>query len=224
MEISSAYDSFIKRISRINLYLIITSLSLIFLSIISVIFLVSNLLYSSIIIFSCLAVFGINYSITSNLKKKVIVDFAKLFEIDIEDDFSELKNTISMYKSGKFEQIKSSFTNKEHRRSRGFDEKGPTGGTLISPLDKNNQRIDAMKNNDFQDITEEITAGQALIREADEQYAKISEDRWKNAEAKDADLIEAGIERLGDLVKTDWFEKNAKDGAIKELYDKEDLL
>tara|TARA_B100000214_G_C23957828_1_gene623768 strand:+ start:466 stop:1134 length:669 start_codon:yes stop_codon:yes gene_type:complete len=222
MEISSNYDSFIKRISRINLYLIVTSLSLIFLAIISVIFLASNLLYSSIIIFSCSAVFGINYSITSNVKKKVIVDFAKLFEIDIEDGFSELKNTISMYKSGEFEKIEASFTNKKHRRSRGFDEKGPTGGILISPLDKNNQRIDAMKNDDYQEITEDITAGQALIREADEKYAKISEERWKNAEAKDSDLIEAGVERLGDLLRTDWFEKNAKDGAIKELYDEED--
>ena len=79
-----------------------------------------------------------------------------------------------------------------------------------------------MKNNDYQDLNEDITAGQALIREADEKYAKISEERWKNSESKDADLIEAGVERLGDLLKTDWFEKNAKDGAIKELYNDED--
>ena len=79
-----------------------------------------------------------------------------------------------------------------------------------------------MSNNDYQDITEEITAGESLIREADEKYAQMSEQRWKYSEAKDTDLIEAGVERLGDLVKTDWFEKNAKDGAIKELYKDKD--
>ena len=222
MDINSDYDSFIKRIDRLNLYLGVTSLSLIFFAIVSVIFLASNLFFIVITIFVYSIIFGINYTITNNVKKRVITDFARLFEIDIEDDLTELNNTISMYKKGEFEQIEVSFTNKKHRRSRGFDDKGPTGGVLISPLDKDNQRIDAMKNNDYQDLNEDITAGQALIREADEKYAKISEERWKNSESKDADLIEAGVERLGDLLKTDWFEKNAKDGAIKELYNDED--
>ena len=222
MDINSDYDSFIKRIGRSNLYLGVTSLSLIFLAIVSVIFLASNLFFIFITIFVYSIIFGINYTIANNVKKRVITDFARLFEIDIEDDLTELNNTISMYKKGEFEQIEVSFTNKKHRRSRGFDDKGPTGGVLMSPLDKDNQRIDAMKNNDYQDLNEDITAGQALIREADEKYAKISEERWKNSESKDADLIEAGVERLGDLLKTDWFEKNAKDGAIKELYNDED--
>ena len=222
MDINSDYDSFIKRIGRLNLYLGVTSLSLIFFAILSVTFLASNLFFIVITIFVYSIIFGINYTITNNVKKRVITDFARLFEIDIEDDLTELNNTISMYKKGEFEQIEVSFTNKKHRRSRGFDDKGPTGGVLISPLDKDNQRIDAMKNNDYQDLNEDITAGQALIREADEKYAKISEERWKNSESKDADLIEAGVERLGDLLKTDWFEKNAKDGAIKELYIDED--
>ena len=222
MDINSDYDSFIKRIGRLNLYLGVSSLSLIFFAIVSVIFLASNLFFIVITIFVYSIIFGINYTITNNVKKRVITDFARLFEIDIEDDLTELNNTISMYKKGEFEQIEVSFTNKKHRRSRGFDDKGPTGGVLISPLDKDNQRIDAMKNNDYQHLNEDITAGQALIREADEKYAKISEERWKNSESKDADLIEAGVERLGDLLKTDWFEKNAKDGAIKELYNDED--
>ena len=218
MEISSDYDSFIKRITKLNLYLVISSLLLVFIAVISVIFLSSKLMMSSIMVFVYLIIFGINYSITNKNKKQEIEDFARLFEIDIENDYGELKNTISLYKKGEFEKIEVSFTNKKHRRSRGFDEKGPTGGVLLSPLDKNNQRIDAMNNDDYQDISEEITAGESLLREADEKYAEMSEERWKAAESKDKDLIEAGVERLGDLVKTDWFEKNAKDGAIKELY------
>ena len=222
METNSDYDSFINRITKLNLYLITSSLLLTIFVTITIIFLSPNLAYNSIIILVYLIIFGINYSVTNKIKKQQIVDFARLFEIDIDDNYEQLNNTISMYKKGEFENIEASFTNKKHRRSRGFDEKGPTSGVLLSPLDKKNQRIDAMSNNDYQDITEEITAGESLIREADEKYAKMSEQRWKDSEAKDTDLIEAGVERLGDLVKTDWFEKNAKDGAIKELYKDKD--
>ena len=222
METNSDYDSFINRITKLSLYLITSSLLLTIFVTITIIFLSPNLAYNSIIILVYLIIFGINYSVTNKIKKQQIVDFARLFEIDIDDNYDELNNTISMYKKGEFENIEASFTNKKHRRSRGFDEKGPTSGVLLSPLDKKNQRIDAMSNNDYQDITEEITAGESLIREADEKYAKMSEQRWKDSEAKDTDLIEAGVERLGDLVKTDWFEKNAKDGAIKELYKDKD--
>ncbi len=222
METNSDYDLFINRITKLNLYLISSSLLLTIFVTITIIFLSPNLAYNSIIILVYLIIFGINYSVTNKIKKQQIVDFARLFEIDIDDNYDELNNTISMYKKGEFEKIEVSFTNKKHRRSRGFDEKGPTSGVLLSPLDKKNQRIDAMSNNDYQDIPEEITAGESLIREADEKYAKMSEQRWKDSEAKDTDLIEAGVERLGDLVKTDWFEKNAKDGAIKELYKDKD--
>ena len=31
------------------------------------------------------------------------------------------------------------------------------------------------------------------------------------------DNIEEGVSRLGDLVATGWFERNAKDGAVEEL-------
>ena len=222
METNSDYDSLINRITKLSLYLITSSLLLTIFVTITIIFLSPNLAYNSIIILAYLIIFGINYSVTNKMKKQQIVDFAKLFEIDIDDNYDQLNNTISMYKKGEFENIEVSFTNKKHRRSRGFDEKGPTSGVLLSPLDKKNQRIDAMSNNDYQDITEEITAGESLIREADEKYAQMSEQRWKYSEAKDTDLIEAGVERLGDLVKTDWFEKNAKDGAIKELYKDKD--
>ena len=61
-----------------------------------------------------------------------------------------------------------------------------------------------------------------LLRDADLMYAKHAEERWKRSEADDADLIEAGVERLGDLVTTEWFEKNAKDGAVSEVMKSDD--
>ena len=79
-----------------------------------------------------------------------------------------------------------------------------------------------MKNNDYDDLSQEITAGESLIREADKKYTEISEKRWVESESRDKDLIEAGVEKLGDLVKTEWFERNAKDGAVKELYSDDD--
>ena len=136
METNSDYDSFINRITKLNLYLITSSLLLTIFVTITIIFLSPNLAYNSIIILLYLIIFGINYSVTNKIKKQQIVDFAKLFEIDIDDNYDQLNNTISMYKKGEFEKIEVSFTNKRHRRSRGFDEKGPTSGVLLSPLDK----------------------------------------------------------------------------------------
>jgi hypothetical protein len=36
----------------------------------------------------------------------------------------------------------------------------------------------------------------------------------------DKDLIEAGVNNLGDLIKTGWFEKNKQDDAVERLYEK----
>jgi hypothetical protein len=165
---------------------------------------------------------GLNYTMIKNKKDIEVRDFAEKFEIDLERDFAEFQNTIALYKKGEFEKIEAAFTNKKHRRSRGFDDKGPTSGVLSKSLNKDNQRIDAMKNKDYDDILEEITVGESLIQEANEKYAEISGKRWIESESKDKDLIEAGVDKLGDLVKTEWFERNAKEGAVKELYSDDD--
>jgi len=217
MDYSSEYDRFINRIFRLNLTLVANSIIIISSSLLAIYYL-TVLNFRIIISLVSIVVFGLNYMLIKNKKNIVMNDFAGKFEIDLECDFSEFQNTIALYKKGEFEKIEAAFTNKKHRRSRGFDEKGPTGGVLSKSLDKNNQRIDAMKNKDYDNISEEITAGESLIREADQIYAEISEKRWAESESKDKDLIEAGVDKLGDLVKTEWFERNAKDGAVKELY------
>ena len=221
MDYSSEYDRFINRIYRLNLTLIGNSIIIISSSSI-LIYLLEELNFRILTILLSIVIFGLIFTIVKNKKNNSIQDFAERFEIDLERDYSEFENTIALYKKGEFEKIEAAFTNKKHRRSRGFDEKGPTGGVLSQSLDKENQRIDAMKNNDYDDLSQEITAGESLIREADQKYAEISEKRWNESESKDKDLIEAGVEKLGDLVKTDWFERNAKDGAVKELYSDDD--
>ena len=221
MDYSSEYDRFINRIYRLNIFL--TGNSIIIISIGSIlIYLLEELNFKILTILLSIVIFGLNIVVVKNKKNKSVSDFAERFEIDLERDYSEFQNTIALYKKGEFEKIEAAFTNKKHRRSRGFDEKGPTGGVLSQSLDKNNQRIDAMKNDDYNDLSQEITAGELLIQEADQKYAEISEKRWIESESKDKDLIEAGVEKLGDLVKTEWFEHNAKDGAVKELYSDDD--
>ena len=56
-----------------------------------------------------------------------------------------------------------------------------------------------------------------MVEEANQEYADLAQKRWENAEANDPDLVEYGVERLGDLVKTDYFEKNAEDGAFSKV-------
>jgi len=221
MDYSSEYDRFISRIYRLNLTLFVTSTVIITCGLLAV-FNFIDLNYRIIIILVTLLFIGLSYVVIKNKKSLAIYEFAEKFEIDLERDFSEFQNNIRLYKNGEFEKIEAAFTNKKHRRPRGFDEKGPTGGVLNNSLNRDNQRIDAMKNSDYDDISQELTAGESLIREADKKYAEMSEKRWNESESKDKDLIEAGVDKLGDLVKTEWFERNAKDGAVKELYSDDD--
>jgi len=181
MDYSSEYDRFINRIYRLNLTLIGNSIFIISSSSI-LIYVLEELNFRIITILFSIVLFGLNFVIIKNKKNNSIQDFAERFEIDLERDYSEFENTIALYKKGEFEKIEAAFTNKKHRRSRGFDEKGPTGGVLSQSLDKDNQRIDAMKNNDYDDLSQEITAGESLIREADQKYAEISEKRWIESE------------------------------------------
>ena len=60
-----------------------------------------------------------------------------------------------------------------------------------------------------------------MVDLADKQYAKDAAKQWTDSEKNDSDLIEAGVENLGDLIKTGWFDKNSKDGAVNDLYNED---
>lgn len=99
---------------------------------------------------------------------------------------------------------------------RGSDEKGPDWGRSDANLGDVLERRDAVKHGaNYEGMEDEITAGELLKREADDRYAKYAQQRWEETEANDPDLIEAGLDKLGDLVRTDFFEKNAEEGAFK---------
>ena len=101
---------------------------------------------------------------------------------------------------------------------RGHDEKGFTGGKKAKPLDAAALRRDASESEgDYVGLEGELRRSEHLVEEANARYEEAAGKQWKAAEEADIDLIEAGVERLGDLVQTDWFEKNAKNGAVDEV-------
>ena len=101
---------------------------------------------------------------------------------------------------------------------RGQDDKGFTGGIQKDRLDSTTMRRDVKESaGAYEGLEGDLRRSERLVNEANERYGAVANEQWSVAESKDQDLIEAGVERLGDLVRTDWFEKNAKDGAVDEL-------
>ena len=69
----------------------------------------------------------------------------------------------------------------------------------------------------YADLEQDLTIAEQVKAEADKRYAEHAQQRWEEAERNDPDLIEAGVTRLGDLVTTDYFEKNQDSKAISKL-------
>lgn len=114
-------------------------------------------------------------------------------------------------------------TNFDEKRGRGSDEKGPAVSERMDEFNKERGRVDpALHEKEYVGLEGPLRQSEHLLRDADLVYAKQAEERWKVAEAGDADLIEAGVERLGDLVATEWFDKNAQDGAVSEVMKSDD--
>ena len=150
------------------------------------------------------------------------ISLAKQFDRQIElianELLSEQLDVIVVDEFREKSPNKTNYSNKEYLRTRGQDEKGPSFKANVDELDSNKPRIDASKNTDYDKIESENTQAERLIRLADKNYSNEAEERWEESQSKDKDLIEAGVDNLGDLIKTDWFDKNKKDGAVKELY------
>ena len=109
-------------------------------------------------------------------------------------------------------------TNESYLRIRGTDAKGPAFDKSEAKIDPNLVRVDPLVHEaDYAGLEGPLNTGEVLVEEANQTYASMAQERWEEAERADMDLVEAGVERLGDLVATDWFEKHAKDGAVADL-------
>ena len=98
---------------------------------------------------------------------------------------------------------------------------------LISACSSNPQRDILTEQEYYREAREAIEDNNMLVAEdrlnrLESQYpfgkyAEQAQRQWEASEARDLDNIEEGVERLGDLVASGWFERNAKDGALSEL-------
>ncbi len=114
-----------------------------------------------------------------------------------------------------------SLSNKEYLRNRGQDEKGPSFHQNDSLFSTKKSIVIPVSNEAYQNLDSDTTEGEKLVNKADLIYSEKAKEQWQKSEREDQDIIEAGVDNLGELVKSGWFEKNAKDGAIKELYEKD---
>jgi hypothetical protein len=102
-------------------------------------------------------------------------------------------------------------------RTRGKDARGFTGGVIESELDGEQAIRPVSKEDQYSELEQALTITEQVKAEADKRYAEHAQQRWEEAERNDPDLIEAGVTRLGDLVATDYFEKNHDPSAVSTL-------
>ena len=90
--------------------------------------------------------------------------------------------------------------------TRGKDPAGVAIGGGADTFDSNMPIIDGMELRSEHEGLEADLQRSTMIRvEADEKVAANAQQSWENAEKNDQELIEAGVERLGDLVATGHF-------------------
>ena len=103
-------------------------------------------------------------------------------------------------------------------RGRGTDPSGPDWGKTDFEMGKEPVRRDAIvEGQKYQGMEGELTSTEKMVEKANQEYADYAQKRWEKSESEDPDLIEYGVERLGDLVRTDYFEKNAEEGAFEKI-------
>ena len=166
-------------------------------------------------IFLSIVIIPIAMVVSNNLIEKYYdtkIEYT-LNELLSHDNYQEIEQT------NRDKEKKSNYSNSEHLRIRGSDEKGPAFGKNSKDFSTHGKRIDAMENRDYDEIENVNTKGERMLRDADKLQSEAAAIQWGKSQSKDQDLIEAGVDNLGDLIKTGWFEKNQKDGAVKQLYD-----
>jgi hypothetical protein len=106
-------------------------------------------------------------------------------------------------------------------RERGSDPSGPDWGKTDFKLGHEPGRRDAIVEGvKYAGMEGDLTSGEKMVLEANLEYATMAQKRWDESEANDPDLIEYGVKRLGDLVRTEYFDKNAEEGAFNKVANK----
>ena len=97
-------------------------------------------------------------------------------------------------------------------KTRAVDPKGPAEGSGADTIEARMPRIDAMTPRpEFEGLEDELTKGEKLIEEANIVRDEKAQKAWQESEDSDTELIEAGVDKLGDLVAQGHFSE--KDGS-----------
>jgi hypothetical protein len=160
-------------------------------------------------------------SIQSYHRRKVI---SLLESIDIawdEEEALDLGWIIEMVnnnRGGKLSKEIDETTGAATYVTRGDDQKGPDWGRSDSGLSNRMLRRDAIHHGEkYEGMEGELTKGEVMVATVDDIAATQAQRRWEEAEANDPEVIEAGVERLGDLVREGHFDRTADEGAMRRL-------
>jgi hypothetical protein len=105
---------------------------------------------------------------------------------------------------------------------RGSDPAGWTEGRLDSELGMGRRRDDSSPSGEWDGMEGPLEPGERLRAEADDQHAALAAARWAAQEAADQELVEAGVERLGDLVAMGHFARTPDPGGVVRLMGKDE--
>ena len=112
-------------------------------------------------------------------------------------------------------------TNESYLRTRGGDEKGPAFDKTSADVNPHMARVDpSLHEGDYEGLEDDLRVAEQLVEQANQHYAEEAQRQWELAEQRDMDMVEAGVDRLGDLVAQGWFEQNPEDGALAALMER----
>ncbi len=149
--------------------------------------------------------------------------FAQKYDMTHLLDIDDKEERYQAYLEHLSEWIASDIEEINPTRSRGVDPAGPDWGKTDFKLGHEPVRRDAIaEGKKYSGMEGDLTSGEKMVADANSKYAKMAQKRWEIAEANDSDLIEYGVEKLGDLVKTDYFDKNADEGVFAKVANPDD--
>ncbi|MCP2504767.1 MAG: hypothetical protein NLN65_05695, partial [Candidatus Poseidoniaceae archaeon] len=163
-----------------------------------------TLSFTAMVVFESVAIGSVFLLATSAQRKAIERQDALFMLLEVDPTILEHSNRMELafqaVQSGDLQSIQVS---KTQRRNRGSDEKGFTSGKTDSQFDKSQSRRDAsLSESLYQGLEDDLRPSELLVNEANARYGEKAQQRWQEAESKDIDLIESGVEKLGDLVKT----------------------
>ena len=173
-------------------------------------FLFTNVSMNTILLFEFVVFIGIVLFISSSHRKAMERQETLFMMLELDPELLEQSNRMDMaFQAVQAGNLQSIQVSKTHRRNRGSDEKGFTSGRIDSQLNVSQSRRDAtISDSIYKGLEDDLRPSEVLVNQANIRYQQKADQLWQKAESEDTDLVEAGVERLGDLVKTDWFEKN----------------